>query len=135
MSLAGTDVFQDEYLLTRPDEAELAAGDLFDGPGVVAQAPRLIGQPRVLHALVRDGAGQLVILAPRAERRHQPAVADERVEHNHADDTSGWPTGRPCGRATRLARSVLLPDDGARSGLRHWAGTVHQIGAKYNHHD
>ena len=83
--------------------------DLFNGSGVVAQAPRLVGQARVVGALARDRGRQLVVLAPCSQRGEQPAIADERVQRNHADDqqqehaadASGW-------RAIRALSGLFL---------------------------
>jgi len=83
------------------DEAEIAAGDFFDGRGIFAQLTRFVAQPGVLGALAGDGLGQLVVLVSRAQDRQQSAIADERVDENrdrHAheeklEDLAG--AGRP----------------------------------------
>ena len=94
----GADVFQDEHLFARPDQAEFAPGHLFDSTGVVTQAPRLIGQSRVFRALVGDDAGKFMVAARRARsvaiNPRSPTIASST---DHADDNQDdpAPTVRP----------------------------------------
>jgi periplasmic divalent cation tolerance protein len=113
LRLRWTDVFHDEDFFSRFDQPELAPGDFFNGPGIVAKAPRLVGQPRILGALARDCRRQFVVLASCAQRGEQAAIADQRVKHDDADDkhqqnaadSSGWRIVRPLGGLFLVARS------------------------------
>jgi hypothetical protein len=80
----------DEDLLARLDEAELATRDFLDGRGVLAQPARLFGQPCVLGPLARQRLGQCVVLAPEAQHRQKPTIAGQRVEDDDdRDDHQG----------------------------------------------
>ena len=79
-------VFDDEDALAGLDQAELAPRDLFDRGRILAQAPGLFAQPRVLGALTRDRRRQAVVLVARAQHRQQPAIADEAVDDNDGGD-------------------------------------------------
>ena len=114
------DILDDEHLLAGMDEAELAAGDFFDGRGIFAQLTRFVAQPGVLRALAGDGAGQLVVLMARAQHRQQSAIADERVDENHdrhaheekLDDPAG--SGRPSGGRDAPLHAWFLSGSHAR---------------------
>jgi len=74
------DVLDDEDLLARFDEAQVAPGDFFDGAGILAEAACLFAQTRVLGALAGHGGGDRVVLPACTHHGQQPAVADESVD-------------------------------------------------------
>ena len=79
------DVFDDEQFLSRAHEAQLPARDLFDRRGVFAQAAGLFAERRIFRSQPRQIGGQIIILFARPERRHQPLIADERIDDDDAD--------------------------------------------------
>ena len=117
LRLGGRDVPDDEDALAGADQAELAAGDLFDRAGVLAQAPRLIAEPRVFRPLARDRGGQFVVLVPGAQHREQSAVADQAVDNNDRGDQDQQDLHDP-----PVARRTPFFDS-----LRHVEKTVQQL--------
>src|SRR5580704_13795950 len=73
------DVLDDEDGLPGLDEPELTPGDLLDDRWILAKPPGLLAQACVLGALAGNAGGQLVVLATRAKRRGQSAIANEAV--------------------------------------------------------
>ena len=85
LSRRGCETADDEDLLARLDEAELASGDLLDGGRVLGQTARGFAQERVLRALSRDRCSQRVVLTLRTPQSQQAAIANERVHHQQRD--------------------------------------------------
>src|SRR4051812_9147301 len=79
-------VSDDEHLLSRSDQAEVAAGEFFDGGGVIAEPPGLFTEAGVLGALAAHRGGQPVVLTSRPNHRQQPPIADERLDDNDRRD-------------------------------------------------
>jgi len=75
----------DEDLLTRLDEAELAPGDFLDGIRVLGQTARGLAQERVLCALSCDRGGEGIVLTLCPQQGEQTSVADQRVHHHQGD--------------------------------------------------
>ena len=76
-------VLDDEDFLAGPDEAKLSAGDFFDRGRIFAEPARLLGQARVVGALARHRRRQRGVLTAYPQHREQPAIAGERVQHDH----------------------------------------------------
>src|SRR5206468_488984 len=75
----------DEDLLARLDEAELAPGDLLDGGRILGQTTRGFAQERVFGALPRDRCGERVVLTLRPQQGEQTSIADQRVPYQQGD--------------------------------------------------
>src|SRR5215207_9393866 len=80
------DVADDEELLARADQAELAAGDLLDRRGFLAEAAGFLAEARVIGAGVIERSLERVILLARLHHCQQPLLADQRVDDQHAAD-------------------------------------------------
>ena len=84
--IPGSDVLDDEQLLARLDEAELAAGEVFDGGRILTQAPRLLAEPGIFGAHLRQRLFEAGVLLPGLHYRQQSLLADERVNHQDTPD-------------------------------------------------
>lgn len=108
-------IFDDEELLTGPDQAQFAAGNFLDRLGILAQLARLLAQLRVLGARLDERGFKRPVLLPRLDHREQPAVADERVDDEDgadrddqiADNPAALPAGRRGGRRAGVADPLL----------------------------
>ena len=81
--------------LSGAHQAELAAGDLFDGRRIFAQPARFFPQPGVLGPQPREVGRQLIILFTGSHRRDQPLIADQRIDDEHAHDEKEQPAEDP----------------------------------------
>src|ERR1700758_5179019 len=77
------DVFDDEELFAWLDQAELAAGDVFDGGRIFTEAARVLAQPGVVRARAGERVLEGPILRPRFQHCQESAIADERVDGDH----------------------------------------------------
>lgn len=87
----GLNVFDDEQLFARLDEAEVAARDLFNRGRIVGKPARLVAQACVFGALAGDRPGELVIFVARSQHRQQSAFADQAVDDNQRRDEQEQP--------------------------------------------
>ena len=91
----------------RPDEAQLAPGDLFDRIRILTQAPRFFAQTRVFRALTRHRRRGGIIFAPRPHHGQQPAVAHQAVDDKYRCHEEDEPLD-DAAVAPRPARGVVL---------------------------
>ena len=82
--IARFDVLEDEQLLAWTDQAELAAGDLFDGGGILAQHAGLFAEPCVLRSRGCERLLERPVPRARLHHREQPLVAHQGVNQQHA---------------------------------------------------
>jgi|SRR5262245_30354213 len=86
MGVGRFDVFDDEKLFAGLDEAQVAAGEVFDRGRVLAEASSLITQPRVLGADSHERLLERLVLVTLLQHLHQPLLTDKAVEHEHTSD-------------------------------------------------
>ena len=99
-------IFDDEELLTGPDQAQFTAGDILDCLRILAQLARLLAQLRVFLARPDERRFKGSILLPCLDDGEQPAVADERIDDEHAPDRDDQVTDDPATPAwSRRGRS------------------------------
>jgi hypothetical protein len=79
-------IFDDEELLTGPDQAQFPAGNFLDGLRILAQLARLLAELRVFSARPDKGGLERPVLLPRLDHGQQPAISHERVDDEHAAD-------------------------------------------------
>ncbi len=77
------DVFHHDEHFAGADEAQLLACDGLDRRRVGLQPVRQLAQPRVLLAHLRHARFELSRQPARTRRRHQSALADQRVDQQH----------------------------------------------------
>jgi len=82
----GWNVFDDEHLFARLDQAKLAARHVFDGCRILSQPARLVGQPRIDSSIFREIGGQHGVLSSHAQHREQAPIARQCVKHDHCGD-------------------------------------------------
>ena len=108
-------IFDDEELLTGPDQAQFPAGNLLDRLRILAQVARLLPELRVFLARPDERRFKGSILLPCLDDGEQPAVADERIDDEDAadrddqipDDVAAPPPGRYGGRRAGIAGPLL----------------------------
>jgi len=108
-------IFDDEELLTRPDQAQFAARDVLDRLWIFSELPGLLAQLRVVLARPDERRFKQSVLLPRLEHGEEPAVADERVDDEDAadrdnqiaDNPAAPPAGLCGGRRAGVARPLL----------------------------
>jgi hypothetical protein len=93
-------IFDDEELLTRPDQAQFPPGNLLDRLGILAQLTRLLAELRVFGARPYERGFERPVLLPRLDHGEQAAVADERVDDEHAADRDGQIADNPAAPAS-----------------------------------
>ena len=125
-------VLDDEDLLARLDQPELPPRDFFDGGRIVAQPPRLFGEPRVLGTFARHGRRQRVVLTADAKHRQQPAVARERVEDDDDGDEQQADVQQPLVARVAAYRVRMAAKRTGSVGRRHVGRKVQQKREKYN---
>src|SRR5207253_2648846 len=106
-------VSDDEDLLARPHQPQLAAGDFLDGRRIFPQSAHLLPEPGVLRPLAVDRARQPVVLTTRPAHREQSAIADERVDDAATAVTKELDEDRQYGHAddaNRHEREILFDD-------------------------
>ena len=108
-------IFDDEELLTRPDQAQFAARDFLDSLWIFAELAGLLAQLRVFLTRPDERGFERAVLLLRLEHGEEPAVADERVDDEHAadrdnqiaDNRAAAPAGLRGGRRASVARPLL----------------------------
>lgn len=78
------DVLEDEELFARLDETELTAGEVLDRARIVLESLRLVSEPGVFGANVRQRLLERAILLPLLQHLEQALLADQRVEDQDA---------------------------------------------------
>src|SRR5215212_5094752 len=73
-------ILDDEEFLTRPNQAEFAAGNLFDRLWILTKLTRPVAKLRVLGSCPRQGGFERRVLLPCLEHGEEPAVAHQRVD-------------------------------------------------------
>ena len=123
LRLGGKDVLDDEHALTGTDQAEVAAGDFFDGRRIVGQPPDFVAEPAVVGTLARDGCRHHVVVAPCPQHRQQPAFAHEAVN----DDQGADEEDEPVNDTPRPSRGLWLARAASRRARRlvFWHATTH----------
>jgi len=104
-------ILDDEQLLARPDEAELAARDLLDRRRILAQPASLLAEACILGVLTNDRERELVVLFSRPHHRQQAAVADHRVDDDDRGDEDQQEVDDPagCARGPGRGHPAFLP--------------------------
>lgn len=97
-------IFDDEDALPRLDQPELPARDFFYGSRILAEASDGFAKAGIFGALLRDRRGQLVVLVSGAHDRQKPALADQRVDDDHARDEDQQGVHDAAGSSRRLRR-------------------------------
>lgn len=107
-------IFDDEELLTGPDQAQFAARDVLDRPGIFSELPGLLTELRIVLARPDQRGFKQPVLLPRLEHGEEPAVADERVDDEDAADRDDQIADDPApaaglrgGRRAGVARPLL----------------------------
>jgi hypothetical protein len=108
-------IFDDEELLPGPDQAKFAAGNFLDSQWIFAQLAGLLAELRVFGPRPDERGFNRPVLLPRLEHGEEPAVADERVDDEHAadrdnqiaDNPAAPPAGLCGGRRAGVARPLL----------------------------
>src|SRR5688572_21748536 len=138
VGVGGTDVPDDEQLLARLDQAELAAGDFLDRRGVFLQPSRFLPEPRVLAARPDQRLLQRALFVALLHDLDEPVVADQRIDHQHPPQEHEQvlhgpaPPAPPCRSARICCRAALFhsPDRGRIS--RFWSEVqVPEIAREY----
>lgn len=114
-------IFDDEELLTGPDQAQFAAGDVLYGLRILAQLARLLAELRVFGTRPDERGFKRPVLLPRLEHGEEPSVADEGVDDEHAAD-----------RDDEIADNRATPPAGRRGGHRAGVGRplLHEVVAE-----
>jgi hypothetical protein len=108
-------IFDDEELLTGPDQAQFAAGNVLDGLWIFAKLTGLLAKLRVVLARANKRGFKRPVLLPRLDHGEQPAVADQRVDDEDAadrhdqiaDNPAATPAGLAGGRRDGVTRPLL----------------------------
>ena len=79
-------IFDDEELLTGPEQAQFTAGDVLDGLWIFAELAGLLAEMRIFLTRPDERAFKRPVLLPRLEHGQEPSVADERVDDEDAAD-------------------------------------------------
>src|SRR5688572_828339 len=79
-------VLENEQMLARLDESQLATGQVFDRRGVAAEPPGFLAQLFVLAPGAADRLLESLELLALLDRFEQPLLPDERIDEHDAAD-------------------------------------------------
>ena len=79
-------IFDDEEFLAGADQAQFAAGDLFDRLRILTELTRLLAELRVFSACPCQRRFKGSVLLPRLQHREEAAIANQGVDDEDAAD-------------------------------------------------
>jgi hypothetical protein len=79
-------ILDDEDLLARPDQSELAPRNFLNRRRLFAKAAGLVAEPSVIGPQPEDGRRERLVFLPRSKHREQSSFTHETIGDDHGRD-------------------------------------------------